>query len=310
MLWLILGIFIILIVLGGIRYLFQLRAEPPFQMIAVEGERRLHSTCEGPEDAPFVLYDAGAFGNYTDGWWVMQALREDHRICLYDRAGMGWSDPVPTGIAPDPDWHVEDMRRLRAALGHDTPYVLVGHSMSGLRLHAYANSYPDELRGLVFVDAARPQELKMERVETMKPWLERVMAVSTFFARIGVNGGAAYFIPDDLDHTGQRARDKRRTFSSVRHQKATRAEITAAFEAFPKASWRIESKAEQIPVFVFTNVELGEANAMVAKDSLVNTGIGGITVLPEASHVSLLDEENAKLIARDVRKITGQIQDD
>jgi len=296
-------------VLGGIRYLFQLRAEPPFQMIAVEGERRLHSTCEGPEDAPFVLYDAGAFGNYTDGWWVMEALREDHRICLYDRAGMGWSDPVPPRAAPDPDWHVEDMRRLRAALGYEAPYVLIGHSMSGLRLHAYANSYPDELRGLVFIDAARPQDLKMEPIVSIKPWLERGMALSIFLARIGVNGGAAYFIPDDLDHTGQRKRDKRRTFSSVQHQKATQAEITAAFEAFPNASWRVETKAEHIPVFVFTNVEIGESNAPVAKAALENTGIGGITVLPDASHVSLLDEENAKLIARDVRKITGQTRE-
>ena len=273
-------------------------------MIAVEGERRLHTTCAGPEDAPFVLYDAGAFGNYTDGWWVMEALREDHRICIYDRAGMGWSDPVPTGRAPDPDWHVEDMRRLRAVLGQDTPYVLIGHSMSGLRLHAYANSYPEELRGLVFVDAARPQDLKFERIRSIRPWLERGMTLSIFLARIGVNGGAAYFISDDLDHTGQRSKDKRRTFSLVRHQKATKAEITAAFEAFPKSSWRVETKAEQIPVFVFTNVD-DDSNAPVARAALKNTGLGGITVLPDASHVSLLNEENAKLIARDVRKITS-----
>ena len=305
----VLSVIIILMFLGGIRYVIQYNATPPFQMVAVEGERRLHSTCAGPEDAPFVLYDAGAFGNYTDGWWVMEALREDHRVCIYDRAGMGWSDPVPAGVSPDPDWHVEDMRRLRAALGQDTPYVLIGHSMSGLRLHAYANSYPEELRGLVFVDAARPQDLKFERIRSIRPWLERAMTLSTFFARIGVNGGAAYFISDDLDHTGQRSKDKRRTLSSVQHQKATKAEITAAFEAFPNASWRVETNAEQIPVFVFTNVN-GDSNAPVARAALQNTGLGGITVLPEATHVSLLNEDNAKLIARDVRKITDQKRDD
>jgi len=306
---LILALILILMVLGGIRYMVQLNSKPPFEMVAVEGERRLHSTCAGPEDAPFVLYDAGAFGNYTDGWWVMEALREDHRVCLYDRAGMGWSDPVPSGRAPDPDWHVEDMRRLKAALGQDTPYVLIGHSMAGLRLHAYANSYPEELRGLVFVDAARPQDSKFERIKSVRPWIERVMSVSTFLARIGVNGGAAYFISDDLDHTGQRSKDKRRTLSSVRHQKATKAEITAAFEAYPEASWRVESKAEQIPVFVFTNVD-SDSNAPVARSALENTGLGGITVLPDATHVSLLNQENALLIARDVRKITGQRPDE
>lgn len=307
---LVFGIILILMALGGMRSLLQLRAEPPFQMVKVEGERRLHVTCAGPEDAAFVLYDAGAFGNYTDGWWVMEALKADHRICLYDRAGMGWSDPVPPGIAPDPNWHVEDMRRLRTVLGQDTPYVLIGHSMSGLRLHAYAKAYPQDLRGLVFVDAARPQTLRPQRVEAMKPWLDRAMAVSIFFSRIGVNGGAAYFIPDDLHHTGQQSKDKGRSFSSVRHQKATRAEITAALDAFPTASWRAPSNAEELPVFVFTNVKDGGANGPVGELALENTGLGGVTVLADASHVSLLDEQNAKLIARDVRKITRQSQDD
>lgn len=275
-------------------------------MVAVDGDRRIHTVCEGPEDAPFVLFDAGAFGNYTHGWWVLEALREDHRICLYDRAGMGWSDPVPPGTAPDPDWHVDDMRRLTAALGQDEPYVLIGHSMAGLRLHAYANAYPDDLRGLIFVDAVRPQALESERVEEFKAWIERTMTVSIFLARTGVMGGAVYFLSNDFDHSGQRLKDNRRALSSVRHQKATKAEMTAALEAPPSASWRNESNAEQLPVFVFTNVEDRFSNAPVARLALENTGLGGVTLLPDASHVSLLNEENARLIARDVRKITDQ----
>ena len=279
-------------------------------MVTVEGERRLYTVCEGPEDAPFVLFDAGAFGNYTHGWWVMEALREDHRICLYDRAGMGWSDPVPPGTAPDPDWHVEDMRRLKSALGQDGAFVLVGHSMAGLRLHAYANAYPEELLGLVFIDAARPKAIDIERAESFETWINRVMTTSIFLARIGVTGGAAYFRTGDFDHVGQPLKDNRRSLSSVRHQKATKAEMIAAMAAFPNASWRVEEKADQIPVFVFANVEKGDSNAPVAEAALENTGLGGVTVLPEASHVSLLNEENAKLIARDVRKITAQIVDD
>ena len=99
----VLCIIIIFTVLGGVRYVFQLRSVPSFQMIAVEGERRLHCICKGPEGAPLVLYDAGAFGNYADGWWLQEELSQDHRVCLYDRAGMGWSDPVPKGGNPDPD---------------------------------------------------------------------------------------------------------------------------------------------------------------------------------------------------------------
>jgi pimeloyl-ACP methyl ester carboxylesterase len=306
LLLLVLAIIFILVALGGIRTLIQLRAAPPYEMVAVERDRRLHTVCEGPEDAPFVLFDAGAFGNYTHGWWVMEALQEDHRICLYDRAGMGWSDPVPQSVAPDPDWHVDDMRRLTAALGQDEPYVLIGHSMAGLRLHAYANAYPEDLRGLVFVDAVRPQALELEQVDSFRSRIERMMTVSILLSRTGLTGGAIFMIPNDFDHTGQRQKDNRRALSSVQHQKATRAEMTASLEAFPTASWRVESNAEQFPVFVFTNFESSRSNAPVAQLALENTGLGGVTLLPDASHVSLLNEENAKLIARDVRKITGQ----
>jgi len=306
LLLLVVSIILILMGLGGIRSLVQLRDTPPYEMIAVEGERRLHTICAGPEDAPFALFDAGAFGNYTHGWWVMEALREDHRICLYDRAGMGWSDPVPEGTAPTPDWHVEDMRRLKSALGHDGSFVLIGHSMAGFRLHAYANAYPQDLRGLVFIDAARPQGIEVERAEGFETWINRVMTTSIFLSRIGITGGAAYLRNGGFDHYGQSLKDNRRAISSVRHQKATKAEMTAALESFPNASWRFESKAEQFPVFVFTNKENSDSNASVAVSALENTGLGGITVLPDASHTSLLNEENAKLIARDVRKITGQ----
>lgn len=306
----VLSLILIVMAMGGFRFLSQLGAQPPFEMIKVEGERRLHVNCEGPENAPFVLFDAGMFGNHTHGVWVMEALKENHRICVYDRAGMGWSDPVPSTVSPTPDWHVEDMRRLRAALGQDTPFVLIGHSMAGLRLHAYANAHSEDLRGLVFVDAVRPQALNSERFEKLRPRIEGGLSFTAFLSRIGITGGVMYFISGDFDHAGPSLKENRRAYSSVRHHKATRAEITAVFDAPPEASWRIDSKAEQMPVFVFTNRESPYSNSPVARAAIENVGLGGTTLLPEASHVSLLNEENAKLIARDVRKITAQLKEE
>ena len=298
-----------LIVLGGAGHLFRLGASPSFSMIEVEGERRLHYVCEGPQDAPFVLYDAGAFGIYTDGWWLLKELSQDHRVCLYDRAGMGWSDPVPAGVSPSPDWHVEDMRRLRTALGADTPFVLIGHSMAGIRLHAFANAYPEELQGLVFVDAARPQTIETERIQSFIPWMSRALSVSSFFARIGLAGGAAFLMPDELDLSGAPARDKRRSISAVSHHKATKGELLAAVQAWPDASWNSQTKAEDIATFVYSNSESGGANASVAMEAQKATGIGGVTALPDESHVSLLNEANAQKIARDVRELTGRLKD-
>ncbi|MEO1042230.1 MAG: alpha/beta hydrolase [Pseudomonadota bacterium] len=288
-------------VIGWMSALFRLGSKPPYEMVEVENGRRLHVVCEGPVGAPFVLYDAGAFGIYTDGWWVKEELKADYRVCLYDRAGMGWSDPVPKGVAPTPDWHIEDMRRLRTALGEEGAFVLVGHSMAGLRLHGYANLYPDELKGLVFVDAARPGSLRAERIRQIAPWANRIMNLSIGMARSGLMGGLSYLLPDELDLPKQQGRDKRRSMAIARHHKSTKAELVAAFTSSDDVSWSQGDRAETLPVAVFTNSEGGGSNGSVAKAAEASTGFGRITVLPDESHTSLLNRQNAKLIADDIR---------
>ena len=287
--------------IGWVSALMRIGSKPPYDMVDVGEGRRLHVICEGPAGAPFVLYDAGAFGIYTDGWWVKEELKSDYRVCLYDRAGMGWSDAVPKGTAPTPDWHIEDMRRLRSALGEEGPFVLVGHSMAGLRLHGYANLYKEELKGLVFVDAARPGSLRAERIRQIAPWANRIMNLSIGLARTGLMGGLSYLFPDELDLPKQQARDKRRSMSIARHHKSTKAELLAAFNASEVGLWAQGDRAETLPVAVFTNSENGGSNGSVAQAAEANTGFGRLTVLPDESHVSLLNRASAKLIASDVR---------
>lgn len=299
------GLCVVLLGVGGVGHIQRMQAKAPYPLLAIDGERRIHVLCEGPEDAPFVLYDAGAFGIYSDGWWIKEALKRDHRVCLYDRAGMGWSDPIPDNTSPSPDWHVEDIRRLRHALGAKAPFVLVGHSMAGLRLHAYANAYPQDLRGLVFIDAARPQTMNIDTASRFARWILRAMTVGVGLAQIGLAGSISHVLPDELDLPEQQTRDKRRSIASVRHHRATRAELAAALKAWPGASWRSETGAERLPVSVFTNTPGGGANAPVATAARDHTGIGRITVLADESHVSLLNAVNAEKIAADVRAMTG-----
>jgi len=286
----------------------RLQAEPPHQMIEVDKDRHLHVLCEGPHGAPFVLYDAGAFGIYADGWWVKEALKTDHRVCLYDRAGMGWSDPPPKGTPPSPLFHLEDMRRLRTALGETDPFVLIGHSMAGLRLHAWANLYPEELRGLVFIDAVRPQALANSRVRQILPWAVRGMHLSAALARTGLMSGMAGILPNELDLPTIPSNAKKRAFASVRHHKATRREIQAALSTDDAEALFATEQANTRPVAVFTNSAGGGRNGGVAEAADQNVGFGRVTVLPDESHVSLLNEANASLIAADIRAMPSATQ--
>ena len=67
---------------------------PPGQMVDVGGYR-LHINCIGT-GSPTVVIDAG-WGDSSAAWssWVQPAAARTTRVCTYDRAGMGYSEPGP-----------------------------------------------------------------------------------------------------------------------------------------------------------------------------------------------------------------------
>jgi pimeloyl-ACP methyl ester carboxylesterase len=117
------------------------------------GGRRLHILCKGDAKGPTVVIEAGLSqytANATYGK-VQNAVAPFARVCTYDRAGLGWSEP-----APQPRTYpamVEDLHRLLAAAGLQGPFVLVGHSMGGLLVRLYARTWPADVAGVVLVDA-------------------------------------------------------------------------------------------------------------------------------------------------------------
>jgi pimeloyl-ACP methyl ester carboxylesterase len=126
------------------------------EMIDIGG-RSLRLVCEGPvgSSKPTVLFESGAFGFAGDWSYVQQQLAaQGVRSCAYDRAGMGLSD---ASTEPRDGINVaKDLERLLAVAHVPGPYVLVGHSMAGARVHLFANRNPDKVAGLVLVDSTTP----------------------------------------------------------------------------------------------------------------------------------------------------------
>ena len=123
---------------------------PPGEMVQLKDGRRFHLVCEGTA-APTVVLESGS----GEGWYVwslvQHQLSRSVRICSYDRAGIGWSDPRDGRSIKLLN---EDMHELLARAGEKPPFVLVGHSIGGVLVRRYARSYPDDVAGLVLVDRA------------------------------------------------------------------------------------------------------------------------------------------------------------
>jgi pimeloyl-ACP methyl ester carboxylesterase len=142
---------------------------------------KMHLLCTG-EGSPTIILDSG-LGDDSLIWTKVQPeLSKTTRICSYDRAGFGWSDPRPG--PRDADRIVQELHLLLTEAGISGSTVLMGHSVAGLYIRAYAARYPDELSGLVFVDGSTPlqedrfpDELRQEdqdaeRGFTKLKWLE------------------------------------------------------------------------------------------------------------------------------------------
>jgi pimeloyl-ACP methyl ester carboxylesterase len=115
------------------------------------GGYNLYVNCRGFGD-PTVVLDAG-LGVASDSWVLVQPeVAQFTRVCTYDRAGLGNSDRGPT---PRTTRRIaNELHMLLSNSGLQPPYVLVGHSFGGLNMRMYASEYPDEVAGMVLVDAS------------------------------------------------------------------------------------------------------------------------------------------------------------
>ena len=126
------------------------RAYPmPGQLIDVGGHG-LHLSCTG-SGSPTVVLQPGAGEMSSNLGWIAPAVAQDTRVCVYDRAGRGWSEPADT--AQDGTQIATDLHTLLQRGHVPGPYVLAGHSFGGLYVLNFAAHYPDEVAGMVLVDA-------------------------------------------------------------------------------------------------------------------------------------------------------------
>ncbi len=122
---------------------------PPGQMVDVGGYR-LHIQCVGT-GSPTVVLDAGLGGTSLDWALVQPEIAQATRVCAFDRAGMGWSESGPSPRTPAQN--ARELYTLLTNAGIGGPHVLVGHSLAGKNVRLFAAMYPDQVAGMVLVDA-------------------------------------------------------------------------------------------------------------------------------------------------------------
>jgi pimeloyl-ACP methyl ester carboxylesterase len=129
------------------------QSAPPGRLIDVGG-RNLHLYCTGGGAGPTIVLEAGGGDGFHTWYAVQPRLSKEFRVCSYDRAGFGFSDPRPgqrsiAGI-------VEDLDTLLGRAHEKPPYILIGHSLGGQFAWKFAEAHGGEVLGLVLADSNLP----------------------------------------------------------------------------------------------------------------------------------------------------------
>ncbi|MFD5438242.1 alpha/beta fold hydrolase [Kitasatospora sp. NPDC127067] len=112
--------------------------------------RRLYLHRQGT-GGPAVVLLPGASAIGLDYFGVQQGVAQFTTAVVYDRGGTGFSDEaaLPRTAAEV----AGELRELLRAQGVPGPYVLVAHSLGGAYAHGFAQRYPQDVAGLVWLDA-------------------------------------------------------------------------------------------------------------------------------------------------------------
>jgi pimeloyl-ACP methyl ester carboxylesterase len=280
----------------------------PGQLINV-GAHRLHLHCTGSGSPTVVLQPGG--GDFSSGMaWIAPAVASETRVCVYDRAGRGWSEPADS--PQDAAQIATDLHTLLQRGNVPGPYVLVGHSFGGLYVLTYADRYPDEVAGMVLVDStnpatqADPENAIAYDGGSYDAVTDRVAALGAVAARVGlvrVLGGFGY---GDLP---AQSRDE------VRAKTATAVYASGWIDEFVQAN---ASGAEAAMLTDFGDKPLVVLTAGAQTDTThdaAQTKLATLStdsshrVVAGASHPGLIfDEQYAKVTTRAVRDVVASVR--
>jgi pimeloyl-ACP methyl ester carboxylesterase len=242
----------------------------PGRLIDV-GTHRLHIDCTGA-GGPTVVLEGGWGATSSAFRWIAPAVADQTRVCVYDRAGRGWSESAPN--RQDGNDIAADLHTLLQRAGVPGPYVLAGHSFGGLYVMSFAAQYPGDVAGMVLIDGTPADAFtSLPDYAGFYNVTRRVAPIVQTAARFGV----ARLMADGTQGTGSWARSWVDEFVS-----APRAmEDARALRSFGAK-----------PLIVVTPAEESQPGQRAAQQRNAHLStIGELRYVDGASHQSLVDDE-------------------
>lgn len=253
------------------------------------GGYRLHLWCIG-DGAPAVILDTGLGGSSTDWGFVQPEVARFTRVCAYDRAGIGYSDPGPP---PRTARRIaSELAELFVRGGIATPVVLVGASSGGFNVRVFASDHPEHVAGLVLVDASHEDQVhQIPQLARFVPLLSTIGV----FRLLGVSFGPptevlAPSVQQFARATRFRASGYQAAADEIIHIRESASEV------------RTSRRRLTIPVVVVTGGRGADANwRQLQRDQASLSERGCLIIAHNSGHVVSIDQP--KVVADAIRVV-------
>jgi pimeloyl-ACP methyl ester carboxylesterase len=258
------------------------------KMIDVGGHR-LYIECSG-SGGPAVILQPG-LGASSSAWAsIAPTVAATTMVCIYDRAGHGRSDEAgpQDGIALATDLHT-----LLERAGVPGPYILVAHSSGGPYVRVFAAQYPEEVAGMVLLDAQPADAFTaLPQYPGVYSMFETVSTLSPSLARIGLLAPLLGLPADESTAPIVRgARDEVRALRTVLQQSAA---LTSIGDR---------------PLIVVTAAAGADPGWVAAQDALPRLSSASIhRVMADATHNSLISGVDAPASAQAILDVLGSVR--
>jgi pimeloyl-ACP methyl ester carboxylesterase len=257
------------------------------------GGYRLHLQCTG-SGSPTVVLQPGAGEMSSNMGWIAPRVARDTRVCVYDRAGRGWSDSANN--AQDATQIATDLHTLLHRGHVPGPYVLAGHSFGGLYVLTFTANYPDEVAGMVLIDSTAPAAKPVTTTPDDRgsyDVMSRVSALASGLARLGVTRVYSHVAFNSLP---PKARDE------VRASLTTASNLRSFIDEFVQANASGEAAAAlndlgDKPLLVLTAGDGSDVALMAAHAHLAAMSTNSAhRVIDGADHQALIADEQHSLV--------------
>jgi pimeloyl-ACP methyl ester carboxylesterase len=286
---------------------------PPGELIDMGGYR-LHLFCQG-EGTPIVILESGLSATVAMWTRIQRGLAKTTQVCAYDRAGIGWSES--NSAEPDAEHIAQQLHTLLHKANLQGSFVVVGHSMGGLFARAYSATFPNQVAGLVLLDAVHPDQGQglSEKAQTQQQQFMQLLQWTPTLARLGVLRVASWFnrIAEELPNQAQAAHQA--LLITTKHLQATLDEANQWEKT--TAQVRQQQSLGDIPLLVISagTDEFGFGAQRVGQWQALQRDLTQLSdnsryiLIPQATHHSLLtDPEHATMTVAAIRRMVIQVR--